>query len=127
MKYLVDTCGWIEYLTDGILADEYAAYLENPSTLIAPTIIQYELYKWTRRTQGEIKADEAVVLTKQAEVYGLDTSIALLAAELGLEHGLAMADAIVYATARIHAATLVTSDAVFQNLASVRYLKKVKP
>jgi predicted nucleic acid-binding protein len=125
MKYLVDTCGWIEYLTEGVLAGEYATYLENPSALIVPTIVQYELYKWTRRAHGEIKADEAVVLTKQAEVYGFDTSTALMAADLSLEHGLAMADAIVYATTQIHRATLVTSDSVFQNLGSVKYLKSM--
>ena len=35
-----------------------------------------------------------------------------------------MADAIVYATAQAHNATLVTSDADFKDLAQVVYLKK---
>ena len=34
MKFLVDTCGWLEWLTDGVLADEFAPYLNDPDTLI---------------------------------------------------------------------------------------------
>jgi PIN domain. len=37
--------------------------------------------------------------------------------DLSLAHGLAMADSIVYATARRHGATLVTADADFDGLA----------
>ena len=29
MKFLVDTCGWLEWLTDGVLADEFAPYLSD--------------------------------------------------------------------------------------------------
>ena len=45
MPCLVDTCGWIEWLTDGALADEYAPYLDDPKGLIVPTVLQFELYK----------------------------------------------------------------------------------
>ena len=45
MKFLVDTCGWLEWLTDGVLADEFAPYLNDPDNLIIPTYIQYELHK----------------------------------------------------------------------------------
>ena len=48
--------------------------------------------------------------------------LALEAADLSLEHGLAMADAVVYATARHHAATLVTSHGDFQDLPGVEYI-----
>ncbi|CAD5955786.1 hypothetical protein PA905_44340 [Planktothrix agardhii CCAP 1459/11A] len=34
MKFLVDTCGWLEWLTDGVLADEFAPYLNDPDNLI---------------------------------------------------------------------------------------------
>ncbi len=27
MKVLVDTCGWIEWLTDGVLTDKFAPYI----------------------------------------------------------------------------------------------------
>ena len=52
-------------------------------------------------------------------VVPLDTTIALLAADLHREHKLATADAIVYATARRMGAGLLTCDAHFEGLPNV--------
>ena len=46
----------------------------------------------------------------------MDESLALEAADISLAYGLAMADSLVYATARRHGARLVTADADFQGL-----------
>ena len=53
---------------------------------------------------------------RRAVIEPLDESLALEAADVALVHGLAMADAIVYATAMRQNATLVTSDADFRGL-----------
>ena len=53
---------------------------------------------------------------RRATIAPVDESLALEAADLSLAHGLAMADSLVYATARRHGATLVTGDADFQGL-----------
>lgn len=53
---------------------------------------------------------EAVSAMRRAEMVEVDDSLALEAADLSLELGLAMADSIVYATARRHGATVVTAD-----------------
>jgi toxin FitB len=45
--------------------------------------------------------------------------VALEAADVALSQGLAMADAIVFATARRYGATLVTGDADFSGLPDV--------
>jgi len=45
MRVLVDTCGWIEWLTDGGLADRYQPYLQPLETVLVPTSVQFELYK----------------------------------------------------------------------------------
>lgn len=34
MVCLVDTCGWIEWLTDGVLADSFKPYLKNPAEIV---------------------------------------------------------------------------------------------
>src|ERR1017187_8326970 len=47
--FLVDTCGWIEWMTDSPLAKSYSRYLTAPDKLIVPTLIQHELYKWLYR------------------------------------------------------------------------------
>jgi len=42
---LIDTCGWIEELTAGPLAERFSPDLQHPEALIVPTVVQYELYK----------------------------------------------------------------------------------
>jgi predicted nucleic acid-binding protein len=76
----------------------------------------YEVYKVIRRDLSEERALEAVAALRRATIAPVDESLALEAADLSLAHGLAMADSLVYATARRHGATLVTSDADFQGL-----------
>ena len=120
---LVDTCGWIEWMMDSALAEAYAPHLADES-LVVPTLVQHELYKWLCREADTATALAAIAATQQAKVVPLDTSLALLAADIGREHKLAMADAIIYATARQHHATLVTSDAHFESLPQVLFYPK---
>lgn len=122
--FLVDTCGWIEWMTDSPLAKSYSRYLTSPDTLIVPTLVQHELYKWLCRETDQPTALSAIAATNTATVVPLDTSLALLAADISNEFKLAMADAIIYATARQHNATLVTSDIHFSDLPQVKYFQK---
>jgi predicted nucleic acid-binding protein len=124
MAVLVDTCGWIEWLTDGPLADRYAGFFEAPDAILVPTAVQFELYKWTRRARGEAVALEAVALTEQGIVQPLTTAIALLAGEHALEYGLSFADALIYSTARYREVDLVTADRHFQDLPGVTLFHK---
>jgi predicted nucleic acid-binding protein len=121
MAVLVDTCGWIEWLVDGPLAERFRPYLANPATLIVPTYLQFELYRWAKRERGEAVALEAVALTEQGIVCPLTTAVALHAADLALQYRLSFADALIYATARQHDATLVTADDHFKDLPDVVY------
>ncbi len=124
MAVVIDTCGWIEWLTEGALADRYEPYLKKLQDIIVPTSVQFELYKWVCREASESRALEAIGLTEQGLVSPLTTSIALQAADLALEHRLSFADAIIYATAGHHHAQLVTSDDHFQDLPDVKYFHK---
>lgn len=124
MKFVVDTCGWIEWLTDGILADRFALYLDDNGNLIVPTSIQYELHKWICREKNEVVALQVIELTQQAEVVVLSESLALLASKMSQQYKLSFADAIIYATAQQQNAELVTADDHFENLPGVRYFSK---
>ena len=124
MPVLVDTCGWIEWLTDGPLAERYRPYFADAPSLLVPTCLQFELYKWAKRERGEAVALEAVALTEQAQVVPLTTAIALHAADLALQHRLSFADALIFATASQHQATLVTSDEHFAGLPGVVFFEK---
>ena len=121
---LLDSYGWIEYFADGPLAERYASHVEQVSadTTVLPTIVLYEVYKKIKRERGEEKALAAYAQLMRARVIPLDASLALEAADLSLELGLGMADAIVYATAKREAATLVTSDEHFRNFADVAFI-----
>lgn len=123
MKVLLDSSGWIEFFTDGPLADRYAAYLTPPFQLITPTIVLYEVYKKIKRERGEETALLFAGRLNATQVIQLTESIALLAADLSLRHGLAMADAIVYATAKDQEADVVTGDADLKDLSGVVYIK----
>jgi predicted nucleic acid-binding protein len=57
-------------------------------------------------------------------VASLSTELALQAAEIAKDHGLAMADAIIYATAVAAGADLLTCDAHFAKLPDVVYVAK---
>ncbi len=123
MKTLVDSSGWIEFFAAGPLADRYAAYLKGPSQIITPTVVVYEVYKKIKREHGEAVALIAAGQLNATLVIPLTEPIARMAADLSLRHGLAMADAMVYATSRDQDAQLITSDADLKDLPAVVYLK----
>ncbi len=84
--------------------------------MLISAIEVYEVYKVIRRDLSEERAVEAVSALRRATIAPVDESLALEAADVSLAHGLAMADSLVYATARRHRAKLVTADADFEGL-----------
>lgn len=121
---LIDSSGWLEFFTDGRLARRYAAYLADLSKVVTPTVVLYEVYKKVKRERSEEAALLAAAQISKSRLVPLTETLALAAADLSLDHNLAMTDAIVYATALAHDAELVTSDADFARLAGVTYLRK---
>lgn len=121
---VVDTSAWIEWLTGSAVGKKLGKQFPNKPQCIVPTIVQLELSKWLVRELGEEQADQVIAYTQKCVVVPLDTSIALLAADLHREHKLATADAIVYATARHQGAELLTCDAHFKGLRDVALFAK---
>src|ERR1700710_2349235 len=117
---LVDTSAWIEYLTGSDLGKALAPELPDRTEWLVPTMVQLELAKWLTREVGENQADQVIAFTETCIVADLDTTTALSAAELCASHRLATADAIVYATALVHGANLLTCDRHFEHLPGVR-------
>lgn len=121
---LVDSSGWLEFFTDGTLASAYAHHLRNVVELITPTVVLYEVYKAIKRERSEEEALAAAAQMGKTRLVPLTDTIALTAADVSLTYQIAMADAIVYATAVTERAKLVTSDADLASLPGVTYLKK---
>ena len=112
----MDSSGWVEYLASRPLARRFATYLEGREPLLVSVIGIYEVYKAIRRDVSEERAVVAIAAMRQATIAAVDESLALEAADLSLAYGLAMADSLVYATARRHNARLVTGDTDFDGL-----------
>ena len=64
-------------------------------------------------------ADQVIAFTELCVVVPLDTRLALEAADVAREHGLATDDAVICASARAGGAELVTCDAHFTGLPDV--------
>jgi predicted nucleic acid-binding protein len=120
---LVDSSGWIEYLAERPKADLFAPYIEGSEPLVSSAIQVYEIYKVVRRDLSEERAIEAVSALRTTTIEPLAEGLALEAADVALEYGLAMADAIIYATASRHEAELVTGDADFDGLPRVTLIR----
>lgn len=121
---LVDTSAWIEWVIDSPIAGALAGEIPAQQDCLVPTIVQHELRKWFLRERGEEMADRVTAFTELCVVVPLDTRLALAAADIAREHGLATADAVIYASARAAGAELVTCDAHFAGLPGVMLFPK---
>ena len=121
---IVDSCGWLEWFTDGKLADAYQKYLADQDNLLVPAIIVYEVYKVLKREVGEEKALLAAGYMKNSPVIPLDETLALAAADIALQESLAMADAIIVAAARAQNCKIISSDSDLKNQPNVDYIPK---
>jgi len=121
---VVDSCGWLEWFTDGQLAESYRPFLSEPERLLVPAIVFYEVYKFLKREAGEEKALMAAACMKSSTIVPADDVLCFHAADISLKYGLAMADAFVAATAKLHRAELITSDKDLRDFPGVRFIPK---
>jgi len=121
--HIVDTSGWLEYFADSPQARHFAAAVEDTEHLLVPAVIVYEVFRKVALAFDENRALQAVGQLKQGRVVNVDEAIAIYAGKLSLEKKLPMADALIYATAVLHGATVYTQGAHFVGLAQVRYFR----
>jgi toxin FitB len=123
-RSVVDSSGWLEYLADAENADFFAPVIEEPETLVVPTISILEVFRWVMRERGEDAALQAAALMQQGAVVDLDVALAIRASKLGLDLKLPLADSVMLATAHAHDAVLWTQDADFAAIEGVQYRAK---
>lgn len=124
---VVDSSAWLEYFGDGPNASEFAGAIEAPEELVVPTLTVFEVFKRVHQLKDEAAALEVVAVMFQGRLVDLSASLALDAARLSLDTGLAMADSIILATARLESATLWTQDVHFDGLEGVEFRPKRGP
>ncbi len=121
---VIDTSGWLEYLSDGPLAAQYEKYLAKSETIITPSITLSEVYKKVKKAKGAEVALAVVAQIEKTRVIPLDEEIALMAGDLALDHSLTLPQAIAYATALREETRLVTGDPHLKGLEQVTFLQK---
>jgi predicted nucleic acid-binding protein len=123
---LIDSYGWIEYFSDGPLADSYAPYIEKADAekTVTPTIVIYEVYKKIKNARGEQKALEAYAQMSRTRIIELTSDISLKAADISIVLNLGMADSIIVATAKECNAEIVTTDEHLKNVERVKFINK---
>jgi predicted nucleic acid-binding protein len=116
---VIDSSGWLEYITADEKADKFAHYFEGDLQILVPAIVLYEVRKILLLRQSQVLADAFLSEALRREVIAVDEHIALAAATISIRYSLAMADALLYATAQARGAQFITSDAHFGNLPGV--------
>ena len=121
---VVDSSAWLEYFADGRNASVFAKPIEATRSLVVPSLSLFEVFKRVSQQRNEDEALRAIAVMEQGRVVELDRATALEAARLSIEHGIAMADSVMLATAQRNRATLWTQDSDFEGLPGVRYYAK---
>lgn len=121
---VVDSCGWLEYFSDGPNAGFFAPAIENTAKLLVPTLTLFEVFKRILQQRTEADALRAIALIRQGQLIDLSDAVALGAARLSFDLKLPLADSIILFSARMHHAKLWTQDAHFEGISGVSFIRK---
>jgi predicted nucleic acid-binding protein len=129
MKYVIDSYAWIEYFMGTKTGEKVKPIIENTEEKITPTICLAEIYAKTLRAENDELAEKQRIFIKEKSALApLDeitaVEAAMLTSKLKREiPGWGLADSIVYATALIKKAEVVTGDEHFKKLKNVTFIK----
>ncbi len=119
VNVLIDSSGWIEYFGNGKKAQPFAKLIKKHAgqSIISSPIIIYEVFRRVKITFGEAKASKAVAyIISSSAIKDTDSRTALDAAKTSTTSNLPMADSLIYSTAKLNNATLITSDTHFKGM-----------
>ncbi|HEC28238.1 MAG TPA: type II toxin-antitoxin system VapC family toxin [Gammaproteobacteria bacterium] len=123
---VIDSSAWLSYFAGDANAKIFSRPIEDIEKLIVPSITITEVFKCIIRQRGEDMALEAIAHMEQGQVIALDGSLAIDAAQYGIEYKLPLADSIIYATAKKFDALIWTQDIDFKPLEGIKYYSKKK-
>lgn len=122
--HVVGSSGWIEYFQDSPRAELFAAAVEDRTHLVVPTIALFEVCKILSRSLDAAMVDTCLNVMRMGRVVDFTDARAIAAARISRAHGLALADAAMYAIAQELGATFWTQDGDCDGLPGVRYFAK---
>lgn len=118
---VVDSSAWLEYLADGPNAEEFAPAIEAIDRLVVPTVVITEVLRRLDAQGRRAVIPDVLAHMRQGQLVPLDDQLAVAAAVVGRQHGLPLADSIIYATALTVTGTVWTQDEDFRKLPGVEY------
>lgn len=121
---VVDSCGWLEYFSNGSNADFFAPALEDTENLLVPALVVYEVCKRVALQRGAAAAASAADFMAQGTPVAFDAGTALNAALYAATHKLALADSLILQSAKEHGALLWTQDVDLKDHEGVKYTAK---
>jgi len=129
MRYVIDSYAWLEYFMGTKAGETAKAIIECSEEKITPTICLAEVYGKTLRVESqELAEKQRTFIKEKSALVSLDEQIALETARVQVRlkreiDGWGLADSVVYATATIKKAEVVTGDEHFRNLKNVVFIR----
>ncbi len=119
--HVVDSSGWLAYFLASANGPYFRKVIQNQAELIVPAVAIYEVHK---RLSGLVPAhdvQDCIDAMRSCAVVPITDQRAIAASLVAQQTKLAMADAMIYATAQEFNATLWTQDADYAKLPGVKY------
>ncbi|MEX0842818.1 MAG: type II toxin-antitoxin system VapC family toxin, partial [Gemmatimonadota bacterium] len=82
---VVDSSAWLEYFADGRNAEEFSQAIQDPDSLVVPSITLFEVFKRIRLQRDSELALRAVSQMRRGRVVDLDADLAIAAADLSAD------------------------------------------
>lgn len=129
MKYVIDSYAWIEYFMGTQAGEKAKPIIESQEEKITPTICLAEIYAKTLKTETqELAEKQRMFIKEKSALAALDELTAVESAKINATmkreiEGWSLADSIVYATALLKKAEVVTGDEHFKKLENVLFIK----
>lgn len=129
MKFIIDSYAWIEYFMGTKTGEQAKTVIEGEDEKITPMICLAEIYAKTLKVEGQELAEKQRTFIKEKSALAvLDESTAIESAKVQNKMkkevpGWGLADSIVYATALLKKAQVVTGDRHFKALENVLFIE----
>ena len=129
MKYVIDSYAWVEYFMGTEAGEKVKPIIESQEEKITPTICLAEVYAKTLKTESkELAEKQRAFIKEKSALSSLDEATAVESAKIQTTlkkeiNGWGLADSIVYATALLKKAEVITGDQHFKKLENILFIK----
>jgi len=129
MRYVIDSYAWIEYFMGTEAGEKAKPIIESQEEKITPTICLAEVYAKTLEAESlELAEKQRTFIKEKSSLSPLDETTSVESSKLQIRMkkeitGWGLADSIVYATALLKRAEVVTGDPHFKKLKTVLFIE----